>query len=118
MNYEYYNNDNNTNNNNNNINNKNTNNNKIEIRDPYGTVVTTSWISGWYWFWLIFFIFWVILGFFGYLMALVCVGNRGTNGEKILGLLIAIFLGPFYWLYYVFSSTYCTAVQYAGKMKK
>jgi len=114
-------------------------NNQIDINNPYyirtnsdiiglnnqytnngiNTLSSTSWfIGGWFWFWFIFIIIWALLGFFAYIMAIVCIGNRGTNGEKMLGLLLAIFLGPFYWLYYGFSSTYCTTVRYAGGSKK
>ena len=39
--------------------------------------------------------------------SLVCFGYEGSSTEKIIGLLIAFFLGPFYWIYYFWNPKYC-----------
>ena len=39
--------------------------------------------------------------------SLVCFGYEGSSTAKIIGLLIAFFLGPFYWIYYYWHPTYC-----------
>jgi hypothetical protein len=42
-------------------------------------------------------------------MSLVCFGYSGNVGEKILGVILSIILGPLFWLYYYASSSYCKA---------
>mgnify|MGYP001377450025 FL=1 len=39
--------------------------------------------------------------------SLICFGYSGTPMDKIIGLMIAYFLGPFYWIYYYWNPTYC-----------
>tara|TARA_B100001758_G_scaffold127833_1_gene109915 strand:+ start:385 stop:603 length:219 start_codon:yes stop_codon:yes gene_type:complete len=39
--------------------------------------------------------------------SLICFGYSGTPMDKILGLVIAYLLGPFYWIYYYWNPTYC-----------
>ena len=50
---------------------------------------------------------WILLGFAGLITSIVCFGFSGSLLEKLLGILIAIFLGPFYWLYFYFNKGYC-----------
>jgi small neutral amino acid transporter SnatA (MarC family) len=50
---------------------------------------------------------WVIAGIVAFVMSLVCFARNGTVLEKIVGLLLAVFLGPFYWVYYFISASYC-----------
>lgn len=50
---------------------------------------------------------WVISGFVAFVMSLVCFARNGTAIEKIAGLLLALFFGPFYWVYYAISASYC-----------
>lgn len=59
-------------------------------------------------FWSIFVIIWLISSIIGFIMSLVCLSYNGTTGSKVAGVLLSIFFGPFYWLYYVFRTTYCT----------
>ena len=57
---------------------------------------------------LITFIFvWVFIGLFAFILSLVCFARSGSAFEKIMGLLLAIFFGPFYFLFYVFNKEYC-----------
>jgi len=42
-------------------------------------------------------------------MSFVCFGYTGNVGEKLLGLILAIMMGPVYWLYYFVSPSYCKA---------
>jgi hypothetical protein len=51
---------------------------------------------------------WIITGALGFIASLVCFGFNGTMSDKFLGLLLVLVLGPFYWLYYIFNSNYCT----------
>ena len=50
---------------------------------------------------------WILLGFAGLIASIVCFGFSGSLLEKLLGILIAIFLGPFYWIYFYFNKGYC-----------
>jgi hypothetical protein len=57
---------------------------------------------------LITFLFiWVFIGLVAFIMSLVCFARSGTTFDKIMGLLLAIFFGPFYFLFYVFNGGYC-----------
>ena len=51
---------------------------------------------------------WWIAGLIGFLMSIVCCFYNGTTAEKFLGILLAWILGPFYWLYFIYNSSYCT----------
>jgi len=53
------------------------------------------------------YILWLIAGLVAFIMSLVCFGYNGTTSEKFLGLMIALFIGPFYWIYYAYNSSYC-----------
>lgn len=50
---------------------------------------------------------WALIGIFAFIMSLICFGRSGTLLEKIIGLLLAIFFGPFYFIFYIFNSKYC-----------
>jgi hypothetical protein len=47
----------------------------------------------------------------------MCFGSSGTMVEKIIGLLLALFFGPFYFIYYKFSNTYCKSNSFSGGKK-
>lgn len=55
---------------------------------------------------------WVITGSIAIYISLVCLSYNGTTGSKIGGVLLAFIFGPFYLLYYIFRSTYCTKDYY------
>jgi hypothetical protein len=50
---------------------------------------------------------WVISGLFGFIVSIICLFYESSPGEKILGLVLGIFTGPFYWLYYILNVNYC-----------
>ena len=50
---------------------------------------------------------WIIFGVVGFVLSLVCLGYSGSVGEKILGIIIALVLGPFFFLYYFSDAGYC-----------
>ena len=56
-------------------------------------------------FMLILFILFATIGALIY--SLICFGYDGTPIDKIIGLVIAYLLGPFYWIYYYWNPTYC-----------
>lgn len=55
----------------------------------------------------IFLIIWIIIGIIAFIVSLFCFGFSGSTTEKIIGLLLAIFFGPFYFIYFFFNKNYC-----------
>ena len=51
---------------------------------------------------------WWTAGFIGFLMSIVCCFYNGSTTDKFLGILLALILGPFYWLFFIYNSSYCT----------
>jgi hypothetical protein len=56
---------------------------------------------------IIFTIIWVALGVAAFIMSLVCFGYSGTTAQQVIGLILAILFGPFYWIYYLVVKNYC-----------
>jgi hypothetical protein len=55
-----------------------------------------------------FVVIWSILGVIAFFTSLICFGFRSSSlDQKVLGLLVSIVLGPFYWLYFYFAKDYC-----------
>lgn len=50
---------------------------------------------------------WLASAFLGFVMSLFCFGFSGSFAEKVLGLLLALLLGPFYFIYYFSDGEYC-----------
>jgi len=55
----------------------------------------------------LFILIWSLIGVIAFIMSLVCFGRSGTLLEKIIGLLLAIFFGPLYFIFYIFNTSYC-----------
>jgi hypothetical protein len=45
-------------------------------------------------------IIWVIFGLSAFITSFVCLGKEGDTGIKVGGIMMALFLGPFYWIYF------------------
>ena len=58
-------------------------------------------------FLVIILLMWILFGIIAFIMSLVCFGRSGTLLEKIIGLLLAIFFGPLYFIFYIFNPSYC-----------
>ena len=50
---------------------------------------------------------WIISGFVAFLASFVCLFYNSSIGDKMAGLVLALFAGPFYWLFYIYNSNYC-----------
>jgi hypothetical protein len=61
-------------------------------------------------FFLLFLLAWVLGGIGALIMSLVCFGFSGTMTEKIIGLALAFFLGPLYFIFYAFNKDYCRSL--------
>ena len=49
----------------------------------------------------------VVLGIIAMIWSLICFGRSGTIFEKFIGVVIAFFVGPFYFIYYFANKNYC-----------
>jgi len=56
---------------------------------------------------LVVIVIFVIVAIYCLIKSLMCFGKSGSTAEKIIGLLIAFFTGPFYLLYLNFNEGYC-----------
>jgi len=56
---------------------------------------------------ILFFLIWIFAGLSAFIMSIVCFGSSGSTFDKVIGLVIFIFFGPFYWLYYAVNKKYC-----------
>jgi drug/metabolite transporter (DMT)-like permease len=59
------------------------------------------------WFLFLFVCAWLLAGALAFLWSIVCFGKSGTMPQHVVGLLLAILFGPFYWLYYFSVKKYC-----------
>jgi len=50
---------------------------------------------------------WIFAGLAAFIACITCLFYNGSTGEKIAGFLLGLFAGPFYWLFYIYSSNYC-----------
>lgn len=70
---------------------------------------------------LLLIVVWGVVGIAAFIMSLVCFGYSGSTTQKLVGLLLAVFFGPFYFIYYGVSKTYCSSnpiqTMYGGKKK-
>ena len=57
----------------------------------------------------IFLFLWIIVGVAAFIMSIICFGRSGSTAQHIIGLLLSIFFGPFYWIYFLAVSSYCKA---------
>lgn len=53
---------------------------------------------------------WALAGIAAFITSLLCFGRTGTFGDKVLGLLLSIFFGPIYWIYFWANRDYCRAM--------
>jgi hypothetical protein len=50
---------------------------------------------------------WTTIGLIAFVWSIYCFGKAGTIFQKVLGILMAMFLGPLFFFYYRYSPTYC-----------
>ncbi len=51
---------------------------------------------------------WLILGVASYVMSVKCFNSPKSRGsDNLAGVIIAIFLGPLYWIYFAMNKSYC-----------
>jgi hypothetical protein len=50
---------------------------------------------------------WILAGISAFVYSLYCFTKSGTTAEKILGLILAMISGPFYFIYVAMYKAYC-----------
>jgi hypothetical protein len=50
---------------------------------------------------------WVTIGLTAFFMTIYCYRQGSTAFQTIFALILSIFCGPFYWVYYLVSRSYC-----------
>lgn len=50
---------------------------------------------------------WIAAGIVAFIVSLICFGKSGKRIDKVIGLLLAVLFGPFYWIYYMVVKKYC-----------
>jgi hypothetical protein len=79
---------------------------KKHVEKVYVEKVATISILAYFIF--IFLWIWIIAGIIAFIASLICFGYYGSTTDKFLGLLLVLVIGPFYWLFFLFNSKYCT----------
>jgi H+/gluconate symporter-like permease len=74
---------------------------KMETKTSVEDAQTTVQIFG------LFIFVWTVMGLIAFVWSIYCFGKKGTIFQKILGILMAMFLGPLFFFYYRYSPTYC-----------
>jgi hypothetical protein len=79
-----------------------------EVRAPLIFSIYSIVNSSFYAIWIsLFILIWIISGFAAFIASFVCLFYNSSFGDKIAGLVMALFAGPFYWLFYIYNSNYC-----------
>jgi hypothetical protein len=50
---------------------------------------------------------WTMFGLIAFVWSIYCFGKTGTIFQKIVGIILAMFLGPLFFFFYRYSPTYC-----------
>jgi hypothetical protein len=64
-------------------------------KDPYFVII------------MILILIWALVGLVAFITSIVCFTRSGTAFEKVIGLLLALFFGPLYFLFFAFNKSYC-----------
>ncbi len=56
----------------------------------------------------LFVLVWIFLGLAALITSIICITKTSAApADNIIGLLLALFLGPFYWIYFIAKANYC-----------
>lgn len=59
----------------------------------------------------IFIVLWLVAGIAAFIMSIMCFGYSGSTMQHIIGFVLALFFGPFYWIYYFYVKSYCGVIR-------
>jgi hypothetical protein len=57
--------------------------------------------------WLVLAFIWVVAGIAAFIVSLMCFGKRGPLSHQVIGVILAVLFGPFYWIYFIVDKKYC-----------
>lgn len=57
--------------------------------------------------WLLLAILWAVLGLAALAYSFFCFARSGNSLDKVVGTVLALTLGPLYWLYLAVNTNYC-----------
>ena len=77
----------------------------VQVVDPTPAVKAFVGISSTI---ILLIIFWLLFSVAAIIYSLVCVGKSGSVAEKVIGVALALFFGPFYFIYLVANKGYCS----------
>ena len=77
---------------------------KTKLKEETETIFTSIL----FWWRFILLLIWVFAGILGFLASFICLFYNSTLSDKIAGLILGLFAGPFYWLFYIYNMNYCT----------
>lgn len=52
-------------------------------------------------------IVWALMGLAAFIYSLVCIGKTPSVARSIIGVLMAVLFGPFFFVYWYFDKDYC-----------
>lgn len=87
-------------------------NNAVENFDDNSSWGFLVYLSLYYIWILIIIILWCVIGLLAFISSIICMFYNSSVGDKIAGLIIALFLGPFYFLFYIYNINYCNRTTY------
>ena len=56
---------------------------------------------------VLFIVAWILAGIAAFIISVACASKSGSTAEKIIGFLMSIYLGPFFFIYKSYTPTYC-----------
>jgi uncharacterized membrane protein len=70
--------------------------------------ISSMFFGSFYGLWLgLLILIWIISGFIAFIASVICLFYNSSIGDKMAGLVMALFAGPFYWLFYIYNMNYC-----------
>lgn len=58
----------------------------------------------------IFILTWLFVGLIAFIWSLICFGRSGSAVDHIMGFIIAVIFGPFFFIYYAANKNYCNKI--------
>jgi hypothetical protein len=56
---------------------------------------------------LFFLLLWIFAGLAAFMASIICLFRRSTINDKVIGIILALLFGPFYWFYFTLNKAYC-----------
>ena len=61
---------------------------------------------------MLFVLVWMFAGVAALITSIICITKTSAApNDNLVGLLLALFFGPFYWIYFIAKTGYCTEIK-------